>query len=279
MKISNRQFEKKLLEKAFLILVHRGSHGGNIIENTSDAVKVASLQRADMVEIDISKSMDNEFYIFHDGGEKRLLHEYRNIKTMTSSEIETSSFHNSLDEPINKKIESFEYFYNHINHKMLINLDRSWDYWETFLPFLDKFQEMHEYFVLKSPPKREYLRQLNNHHIKYLYFPIITNLEQLKILAEFPDLNLVGLEIIESLEDEFKLMDSPMLNPYRRENLMLLSNSIKLNDQTKLFSGLDDNLALLEGSQFSWDLILKTGINAIQTDWPDILYQYRRTLK
>ena len=49
MKISNQQFEKKLLEKAFLILVHRGSHGGNIIENTSDAVKVASLQQADMV--------------------------------------------------------------------------------------------------------------------------------------------------------------------------------------------------------------------------------------
>ncbi|MDG5113035.1 hypothetical protein [Companilactobacillus pabuli] len=68
------------------------------------------------------------------------------------------------------------------------------------------------------------------------------------------------------------------MDSYRREELMLLSNSIKLNDETVLFSGLDDNLALLEGPKSSWNSILKTGINAIQTDWPDILYQYRQTL-
>ncbi|WP_119317678.1 glycerophosphodiester phosphodiesterase family protein [Companilactobacillus formosensis] len=278
MKINNRQIEQKLREKAFLILVHRGSHGGNIIENTSDAVKVALLQHADMVEIDISKSSDGNFYIFHDGGEKRLLHELRNIKKLTSQEIESKLLHNSLDEPIDKKIESFDYFYNHVNHNTLINIDRSWEYWETFLPFLDNYSEMHEYFVLKSPPKREYLRQLSNHHIKYLYFPIITDLKQLEILEEFPDLNLVGLEIIEPLEGKFRLIDSPKIDAYRCKDLMLLSNSIKLNDRTKLFSGLDDNVALLEGPQFSWESILKTGINAIQTDWPDILNQYRQTL-
>ncbi|AKP03810.1 glycerophosphodiester phosphodiesterase family protein [Companilactobacillus pabuli] len=278
MKINNRQLEQKLREKDFLILVHRGSHGGNIIENTSDAVKVALLQHADMVEIDVSKSADDNFYIFHDGGEKRLLHELRNIKNLTSQEIKSKLLHNSLDEPIEKRIESFDYFYTHVNHNTLINIDRSWEYWETFLPFLDKYSEMHEYFILKSPPKRKYLRQLNDHRIKYLYFPIITDLEQLEILKEFPDLNLVGLEIIESLEGKFKLINSPKIDSYRREELMLLSNSIKLNDETVLFSGLDDNLALLEGPKSSWNSILKTGINAIQTDWPDILYQYRQTL-
>lgn len=274
MKINSQLFKQKMNEQDFLILVHRGSHSGNIIENTSDAAKVSLVQQADMVEIDISKSTDGDFFIFHDGGEERLLHEKRNIQELSTAEIKAKYYHNSLDEQVDKKVESFDYYYQHIDHQTFINIDRSWSHWQTFLPFLDQYSAMHEYFVLKSPPKREYLQILNNHPIKYLYFPIITDLEQLKVLAEFPDLNIVGLEIIETTPN-LDLINSPILGKYRQGEYMLLANSIKLNSKTKLFSGLDDNLALLDGPKVSWGKILKTGINAIQTDWPDVLYRYR----
>lgn len=274
MKINSQLFKQKMNEQDFLILVHRGSHSGNIIENTSDAAKVSLVQQVDMVEIDISKSTDGDFFIFHDGGEERLLHEKRNIQELSTTEIKAKYYYNSLDEQVDKKVESFDYYYQHIDHQTFINIDRSWNYWQTFLPFLDQYSAMHEYFVLKSPPKREYLQILNNHPIKYLYFPIITDLEQLKVLAEFPDLNIVGLEIIETTPN-LDLINSPILDKYRQGEYMLLANSIKLNSKTKLFSGLDDNLALLDGPKVSWGKILKTGINAIQTDWPDVLYRYR----
>ncbi len=278
MKVNNRKFKQKLHDNAFSILVHRGSHGGNIIENTSDAVKVSTLQHADIVEIDISMSTDGDFFVFHDGGEKRLLGETSNINTLSTEEIEEKRFRNSLGEKITKQIETFDYLYNHIDHDIFLNIDRSWNYWDTFLPELDKYIDMHEYFVLKSPVKREYLEKLNNHHVQYLYFPIIASLEELKIIADYPNLNIVGFEIIEP-EDDFEFVRAAEFDKYRNGDYMFLCNSIKLNDKTDLFGGLDDNLALLKGFDRSWDAVLNLGINAIQTDWPDILNEYRNNLK
>jgi len=275
MRVNKNKFIEKLHSNKFLILVHRGSHGGNIVENTSDAVKVSSLQHADIVETDISKSTDGDFFIFHDGGEARLLKESRNIRTFSTAEIQSKYFRNALGEKITKQVETLDYFYNHINHETFLNIDRSWDYWDTFLPELDKYPEMHEYFVLKSPVKREYLEKLNNHQIQYLYFPIISNLDELKILADYPNLNIVGFEIIEKGND-FEFIESTEFDKYRNGDYMFLCNSIKLNDKTNLFGGLDDNLALLDGTDQSWDKILKLGINAIQTDWPDIFNEYRK---
>ena len=82
MRVNKNKFIEKLHSNKFVILVHRGSHGGNIVENTSDAVKVSLLQHADIVETDISMSTDGDFFIFHDGGEARLLNESRNIRTV-----------------------------------------------------------------------------------------------------------------------------------------------------------------------------------------------------
>jgi len=274
MRVNNNKFIEKLHRNKFLILVHRGSHGGNIVENTSDAVKVSLLQHADIVETDISMSTDGDFFIFHDGGEARLLNESRNIRTFYTAEIQAMYFRNALGEKITKQVETFDYFYNHIDHETFLNIDRSWDYWDTFLPELDKYSEMHEYFVLKSPVKREYLEKLNNHQIQYLYFPIISNLDELKVLADYPNLNIVGFEILEKGND-FEFIKSTEFDEYRNGDYMFLCNSIKLNDKTNLFGGLDDNLALLDGTEQSWDKILELGINAIQTDWPDILNEYR----
>lgn len=277
MKVNPSKFLEKLHQNKFLIIVHRGSHGGNIIENTSDAVKVSQLQHADMVEVDISMSTDNQFFVFHDGGEKRLLNETRNIQELSAAEIEAKRFRNALGEITSKSVETFAYLYNHINHDVFLNIDRSWDYWDAFLPELDQYEAMREYFVLKSPVKREYLEKLNNHSIQYMYFPIVTSVEDLEVLGDYPNLNIVGFEIIEQ-NLSFNLVKSAALNKYRNSDYMFLGNSIKLNDKTDLFAGLDDNLALLSGMDQSWTKILDLGINAIQTDWPDILNEYRSRL-
>lgn len=277
MKVNKNKFLEKLHQNKFLIVVHRGSHGGNVIENTSDAVKVSQLQHADMIEIDISMSTDNDFFIFHDGGEERLLNETRNIQELSTAEINSKHFRNALGETITKSVETFDYFYDHINHDVLLNIDRSWDYWDTFLPELDRYEAMREYFILKSPVKREYLEKLNNHSVQYLYFPIVTSVEDLEILADYPNLNIIGFEIIEN-KPQFTLINAPELDKYRNGDYMFLGNSIKLNDKTDLFGKLDDNLALLSGVDWSWSRILNFGINAIQTDWPDILNDYRNRL-
>ena len=85
----NQLLNKRLDEKKILIAVHRGTWGGNIIENTNLAYEQSLAMGADMFECDLSNSTDGELYCFHDGGESRILHEEDNIKTMSSEKIES----------------------------------------------------------------------------------------------------------------------------------------------------------------------------------------------
>lgn len=65
--MKNSILEEKLLKNKLLIACHRGFYGANIIQNTIESSKLALKSGADIVEIDICKSKDGKYYIFHDG--------------------------------------------------------------------------------------------------------------------------------------------------------------------------------------------------------------------
>lgn len=273
----NDAFLTMLDEKKFLIVLHRGAHGGNIVENTVAAAKIANKQKVDIVEIDISMSIDGDFFIFHDGEEKKLLNEERNINTLTTEEIESKFYYNELCKKLHKKVERAKDFFEQVPSGIFLNIDRSWDHWETFIPFLDNYETLHPYFVLKSPVKKEFLDILEKHNVKYMYFPIIYNLDELDLLETYKNINLVGFEIIEN-GNKFEFINSERFDKYKQGDYMFLANSINLDDDTKLFGPLCDDAALLGNPDEVWGKMLDMGINAIQTDWADFLYQYRQSL-
>ena len=63
---------RKELERPFLA-AHRGVCGANVPCNSMAAFKIALSQGADVVEIDVSKSKDGEFFVFHPGMEPQFL--------------------------------------------------------------------------------------------------------------------------------------------------------------------------------------------------------------
>ena len=80
------------------------------------------------LEVDIIRSMDGKFYLFHDGNEKRLLGQERNIKTMDSNEIDSLSYRNNIGHVVDFKVEKLEDVLNTFKGGLLLNLDRSWKY-------------------------------------------------------------------------------------------------------------------------------------------------------
>ena len=61
-----------LQEKAkenILVVAHRGASGGNIPCNTLAAYEIALKQGADMIEVDITNTIDNQLVLFHPGME------------------------------------------------------------------------------------------------------------------------------------------------------------------------------------------------------------------
>jgi glycerophosphoryl diester phosphodiesterase len=269
----NALLNQKLDKYGVLIAVHRGSSGGNIIENTLPAMKAAIQRKGDIVEIDVSKSTDGVFYVFHDGAEMRLLDESVNIKSMDSGKIESLRYINGIGEKTKYKVERLVDVLSYIKGNVLVNLDRSWDYWPDLLPVLDK-EDMLNQILLKSPVKDKVLKVLNEHENKYMYMPIIHTEEDIDRVLEYQNINVVGMELIADSMSHPLYKDEIILELINR-NLFVWANAINLNDEIHLFAEFDDNTSIIECPDKGWGELIEKQIGVIQTDWPDLLAEYR----
>ena len=80
-------FENRMERKAPFLAAHRGICGGNIPCNTLAAYKIAVDQGADVVEIDVTKSRDGVFFVFHPFMEPVFLQGGKLITEMTAEEV------------------------------------------------------------------------------------------------------------------------------------------------------------------------------------------------
>lgn len=269
--------KEKLENHPFLIAVHRGSSMGNIVENTIPAFYAAIQSGTDILEIDIIRSTDGRFYLFHDGNEKRLLGQNRNIKTMDSNEIESLFYYNNIGHVVSFKVDKLEDVLNTFKGDILINIDRSWEYWDTLLPFLDQYQ-MKEQILLKSPVNKSYLDLLDSHPVKYAYIPIIKKSAEIEVVKAYRNINLVGMEIIAE-DKESPFFQDETIQRIKEKDLLIWINAIKLDDEHVLFAEFDDDASIIKGPEYGWQKLIEKGADMIQTDWPSLLFNYREKLK
>lgn len=269
----NSLLNKKFSERSTLIAVHRGTASGTIVENTILS-QVASLQSGgDMIEVDVVRSTDGKYYAFHDGNEYRLLKKRKNIREMSSKEIESLIYYCPIGEAIEYKVEKLETILEYFKGKdVLINIDRAWDYFEDLLKFFDSYN-MEKQLVFKSVPKKEFLDIFTNHSVKYMYMPIVSKKEEVDAAVSQKNLNLVGFEVLaESEKDIF--FDKKYLSGLKKKGYFCWINAIRLNDVRKLYAGYDDNVSIIEGGDKGWGVLIERGADIIQTDWPFLLEKY-----
>ncbi|MGG3309927.1 glycerophosphodiester phosphodiesterase family protein [Paenibacillus lautus] len=269
----NHLLQRKLDAHGVLIAVHRGSSGGNIIENTIPAYKVALKQGGDMLEVDVVKSTDGKLYTFHDGQERKLLHRTENIKTMSSQEIESLTYFNSIYHQTSYKVETLKDVLSYFKGDTLINIDRGWDIWPEVLELLDQ-SDMTDQILLKGPVTEEHLQFLNDYPTKYMFMPIVHTMEQIDTVLQYPHINLVGMELIADTEAH-PLFQDEVIERLHNLNLFVWANAINLDDVTMLFARLDDDTSLMQSPDHGWGRLIDKKIDVIQTDWPALLSAYR----
>lgn len=276
----NSLLNKRLEEKKVLIAVHRGCGCGNIIENTIPAYIAALQMNADMFECDLIASTDGVVYTFHDGYEMRLLRKRRNIKTYSSKEIDSFQYRNIIEEPANYHVEKFEAVLQHFNNGELFNIDRAWDILPSVIELLEKYPHAIKQAIVKTPIKKPFLEFLENCPTKVMYMPIAYNMEDIKTVLSYKNINTVGIEMIaKKAEDE--LFQDENIQWVKDQGLYCWANAITLGG-TKgydLFGGLDDDIAIKAGPEKSWGKLMDKGINVMQTDWPGIMSAFRDNRK
>ncbi|MCU7557418.1 glycerophosphodiester phosphodiesterase family protein [Macrococcus capreoli] len=272
-KEKNKNLIRKLNEHDFLIASHRGVFGGNIIENTMLSVKAAFLSGADIVEQDVVKSKDGEYYTFHDGNENRLFGEKFDIRLKTSDEIDELIYLNGISEESGYKVEKLATLLHSLDDNKLVNLDRSWYYWPDFLNYIVPF-EKEESIILKSPPDKDFLEYLNEFEVKFMYFPIVKSRKEIELVNSYPHINLVGYELIIGSEQS-DLLDKKFLNELKSQGKFIFANALKINADKKLLLNFDDDSTIKSSMNEGWAGIIDLGFNIIQTDWTSLLYNYR----
>lgn len=254
-----------------LIAVHRGTNGGNVIQNTTMAYLNAMAHKGDMVEVDVVRSKDGEFFAFHDGQEKLVFDQSIDIRELSAKEIKNLTCFNSLAEPVSQKLETIKEVLSNLEGKAFINIDRSWFYWDTFLESLKDYPSKNQ-ILLKAPAKKELLLQLRDSQLDVMFMPIVKTAQELEMVLNFEGINIVALELIfTDLQSE--LIKPEIMERIRQHNLLTWVNALRLNDTTVLSALLDDDAAILDGGK-SWGQLVDLGFDIIQTDWPLLLHNY-----
>lgn len=258
-----------------LVAAHRGTCGGNVVQNTSKAYKNALLHGADMIEVDASMTSDGVFYAFHNGEELLAFGTSCDIREMTSEEADEIYLLNSIQHRTAQKLERLEDVLEGFRGKCLINIDRSWYYWREMIAFLERM-DMKDQILLKSGVEEGLLKELEESGTGIMYMPILKDPSEWDILEKY-NVNVAAAELIfEDLSSGF--LDQKFMERLRAAGIAPWVNSITLDDEVVLSGVLDDDHAIWDGYDETWGKLIGMGFEIIQTDWPALLKGYVKTI-
>lgn len=267
---------ERLSNQPFLIAAHRGQPGGTIVENTTAAVNACFNLGADIAEIDLMRSADGVFYLYHPGYEKMHFDLDVDIRTLRSEEIDNLQyawFVRASNRPctpvrLSEVLDSIG--------DGLLNLDKSWKYGHEMLDFLAQHRA-HKNSILKGPAHAETLELMSSHDEKFMFMPIVETAEELETALAAADsgtINMVGLELLADGTDA-TLASAETLQRIRSKGLYLWLNAINIAEGTPMYLGWDDETSVLQDPDLGWGRLAEAGADVIQTDFTPALASYR----
>ncbi|WP_394281963.1 glycerophosphodiester phosphodiesterase family protein [Corynebacterium sp.] len=268
----NHRFIAAAQTKRPLIAVHRGSPGGSIVENTAFAIEAALAEGADIVEIDIIRSTDGEFFVFHNGYERLYFGLERDIRDLSAAEIEELQYEDFVQKEVRPwGLEKLSTVLEAFPHA-LINIDRSWPYWDTLLDYLDGFNCC-DRVILKAPAEAANLETLAKHSTPYPFIPIVKEKGQLELALAYKKVNTLAIEVLATEVGEY-FSHREVIADLRSKGFLVLLNALNLPDRQNLYLGWDDETSVLSTPDQGWGKLIDQGADIIQTDWPSLLNRY-----
>ena len=265
--------------KTVNIAAHRGSCGGNIPPNTRVAYESALYQGANILEADVARSADGVFYMFHtgSGNEKYYLGIDCAFEDLTSKELDKIHLNNELGKDTLYRLNRLEDILLQFKGRCIINLDRSWEYWEEIMPMVRKM-DMVDQILLKSPCKKEWIEKAGAFAPDFAYMPIIN-----EDIAHFYELGgdrlpgFIGAELVFATEESPILRDCTV-EMLHKDGKIAWGNSIQFSAKKILSAGHNDDISLSGNPDDGWGWLVRHGFDIIQTDWVCPLKLYLESL-
>ena len=258
-------FENRQARKMPFLAAHRGVCGANIPCNTLAAYKIALDQGADVVEIDVSKTKDGKYFVFHPGMEPVFLKSQTRLKDMTAEEVEKLFLVNSDSVPTSYKIPTLAEVLALLKGKAYINVDK---FWTDVKGISEEIRRagVEKQVIVKTYTDEESLEQVRLYASDFMFIPMVNGKDEVTDDLRAKGVNVVGAEILFSSENDDVISDA-YIQKMHDKGLLIWANSIVYNEKAVISAYHTDDISLTDSPEKGWGWLMDKKVDFIQTDW------------
>ncbi len=259
-------YENRQIKGAPLLVAHRGVCCANIPCNTLASFKIAIDQGADVVEIDVSKSADGKFFVFHPGTEPIYLKSEKRLSRMTASEIDALRLVNQDDTRTSYKVPTLAEVFAFLKDKVYINVDK---FWTDVKGISEAIREagVEKQVIVKTPVKDgKMINDIKEYADGLMFLPIISSKDNITEKLVDAGINVIGAEILFSKDDESVIGDEYIKSMHDKK-LLLWANPIIYDEKAVICGIHTDDTSLTKSPDLGWGWLIDKGIDMLQTDW------------
>jgi glycerophosphoryl diester phosphodiesterase len=253
-----------------LVVSHRGDWR-NAPENSLQAILNCIEMGVDMVEIDLKKTKDGHLVLMHDRLINRTMNGKGNAEDYTLAELKAMNLKNGAGCKTRHKIPTFEEVMLLCKGKIMVNVDKGYDYFKEAYAILEKTGTADQCVMKASLPYEKVKAENGEVLDKMIFMPVVNLYKE-------------GAEaIIDSYLEHMKPVafelvfdnDGPevqrLIKKVHDSGAKIFINTL----WPELCGGHDDDRAVeLKQPEESWGWVVNQGVKLIQTDRPALLLEY-----
>ena len=258
-------FENRKNRRYPFLAAHRGVCGANVPCNTLAAYKIALDQGADVVEIDVSKTKDGKYFVFHPGMEPVFLKSQKMLSDMTAEEVEALYLLNQDDVPTSYKIPTLAEVFALLKGKAYINVDKFWFDVKGISEEIRK-AGVEKQVIVKTYTDEKSLNEVKEYAPDFMFVPMVRKVDNVTDWLIEKGVNVIGAEILFDEESDEVISDE-YIEKMHKKALMIWANSIIYNEKAVISAYHTDDISLTDSPDKGWGWLIDKGFDFIQTDW------------
>jgi len=248
-----------------LIAAHRGTSGGNIPCNSLAAYKAALAQGADIIELDVTKSIDKKLFCFHPMMELSHLCFPLPLSLLSSKQIAGLHYRNFDSAKTNEGVLTLDDAFEFLKGKCLLNIDKFWTA-PALISNCIKRHGIEEQVIVKTPSSERYFEALECLAPELAFMPMVKETDNVSRLLMKRKLNFVGIEAIFK-DENAQVISDENIRFLHKNSLAVWGNAIVYNRRDVISAGHTDDIAVTGDPDFGWGWFREKGFDIVQTDW------------
>jgi len=263
--------------KQILIAAHRGTAGGNIPCNTLVSYNIALQDGADIIELDVSRSLDGELFCFHPGMEPVMYKDPTPIADMPARQVADRLLRNQDRVETVYTTPTLDAAFEMLKNRCIIAVDKYWMFTREIADCIRR-HGMQEQVMCKILDLPECYQACARIAPDLPVLPIIANEDRSTDAPYAQGVKFAGVEALFATEDAPIASDS-YIEKQHRLGRKLWVNPIVYDRTSILTAGHSDDAAVAGNPGFGWGWLVDKGFDILQTDWTAQLIRYLRERK